>query len=108
MTLTTLKMTGATSNAPLVAGVVDRIILVTRIVLTSQAAGKFTLLSDPGGGALRELLPPLYVPTSGTLDLRLNRRYSLAADRGKGVGVSYETVSFNDKGNIAVWYVLVD
>jgi hypothetical protein len=94
------------SEVELVPAVEGKIIRVLKLLLTASALAGFELLSDPGGGGLAALAPPIHL--TGSFALRLGRPYAFSAARGKGLGLNLTFASTEGPAGIAVWYELVD
>lgn len=102
------EYTEAQTKQVVVAGVPDKIIVVTKITFTSVASATFTLLSDPNGAAERTVLVKQHSFSSGFLDLALGRRYGLPADRGKDLAITTQITGPTYLHAVIIWYELVD
>ena len=91
-----------------VDGVDGKIILVTRVCFTAVGSGSVRLWSDPSGANEQAMTPPLRTIASETMHLIMGRRYGLAAERGKALGLSAEGSGPNESNGVIIWYELVD
>jgi hypothetical protein len=92
----------------LIAGVEGKVILVTRICISTASSGAFTPLSDPDGPAEEQLSATLRAMAATTVDIVLGREYGLAAGRGKALGWTSVVGGPNCGHGITMWYELVD
>ncbi|MCH8806407.1 MAG: hypothetical protein IH986_10000 [Planctomycetes bacterium] len=107
MAIVQSAFTSSQTDTVLVAAQSDKIILVLRVLATSDVSGNFKLASDPGGASETDLTPDLFM-VAGPFDLKLGRGFGLATERGKALGIT--TFYNGDPANhtYVIWYELVD
>lgn len=94
------------SNTVLVAGQPGRVIRVVKLLITSWAALRVQVVSNPGPEA-DALLGPVHVGAGQTLELRLGRGLALAAGRGAAVGITTAFQGGAGEFTVIAWYEVV-
>jgi hypothetical protein len=105
MAVVSCNFAAAQASIELVPAQAGRQIRVLRVVGTTWAALKFTLLAAPGAGEAA-LHAPLHVSTRG-LELLLGRKYALATERGQALGFTAVFQGTPADSSLLVWYELV-
>ncbi len=99
------EYSGSQTNTTLVAAVSNRIILVTRVVFTTDSDTMIKLVSDPGGTPA-DITPVLYTAANVQNDLNLGHAFALGTGLGKALGIT-TTPGVPGEHSVLVWYELV-
>ncbi|MBU0638055.1 MAG: hypothetical protein KKB50_04260 [Planctomycetes bacterium] len=99
---------GTQTDEELVPGVAEKLILVTRLCVSSESTGTLKLRADPGGAGAADVTPRVFIAANRTVDLRLGRRFGLSTGRGEGLGFSSSFTVVDKYYSVVVWYELVD
>jgi hypothetical protein len=95
------------ARVPLILGVPDRLIVIERLLAGFRSGGWLELWSGVAAPVERQLLPTLFVPPLGVLDLRFDPRHAVSAGRGETVTFTTTTLMEHPHHGIALWYRLV-
>lgn len=106
MTLAYGTYSTAQTNRELVPAQVGKVIRVVRLLVTTWASMKITLLSDPGPDPLN-LTPPMHVGVGSPFVLALGRNFAVATARDKALGITTAFQSVSGEYSVAVWYEVV-
>lgn len=96
------------ANTVLAAAIPNRVLLIERVVFSTDKAARMRLLSDPGGPGAENLTPWIYLAAGQTLDLRLGRAFGVATARGKSLGLTSDGSIPESAHSIVVWYEAVE
>ncbi len=99
------EYTGVQTNVTLVAAVSNRIILVTRVVFSTDSDATIKLVSDPGGTPA-DITPDLYASANGQIELNLGHAFALGTGLGKALGIT-TVPGVPGEHSVLVWYELV-
>ncbi len=105
MAIATCVFNTSQTSVELVPAQAGRQIRILRVLGTTWATLKYTLLASPGAGETA-LLAPLHVSNRG-LDLLLGRKYALTTERGQALGFSAVFQGTATESSLIVWYELV-
>lgn len=95
------------TNAPLVAGVPGKRILVVRVQASFETLGSLKLISDPGGASQADLTPPIYLAAYGGIDLEPGADGGLATGVGVGLGLTTALGGPSRGHGVMIWYEVV-
>jgi hypothetical protein len=93
-------------NRELVPAQPDKIIRVLKLMITTWASVKVTLVSDPESDPL-DLHPPLHIGVGSGMVVPLGRRFALVTGRGKALGFSASFQAGAGEYSVTVWYEVV-
>lgn len=106
MALAYQRFTTAQTDAQLIAAEPGKTIRIVKLLVTTWANLKLTLLSDPGPQEVG-LMAPVHVSTSAPLLLHLGRNGAVAAQPGKAVGITAAFAGSSGEYSIHIWYEVV-
>ncbi len=107
MAVTFATYTEAQTDTELVAAQPGKLIRVLKLLVTSWGNVKITLLSDPAGAPTVALTPELHATSGKPVVLCLGRRYALATQLGKALGITTAFQVGATDHSVIVWYEVV-